>query len=123
KRALLNLGHTFGHAIETHAGYGEWLHGEAVAAGTVLAAQLSERLGWISSADVDRTRRVLEAANLPLAPPAGMSVEDFIDLMAVDKKVIDGQLRLILLKSLGDAVVTSDFSEAMLRDTLSDAIS
>ncbi len=122
KRALLNLGHTFGHAIETHVGYGEWLHGEAVAAGTVLAAQLSHRLGWITSADVDRVRAILDSAKLPLRPPAGMTAEHFIDLMAVDKKVIDGQLRLVLLNALGDGVVTADFSESMLRATLSDAV-
>ncbi|MEH6813236.1 MAG: 3-dehydroquinate synthase [Motiliproteus sp.] len=122
RRALLNLGHTFGHAIETHVGYGAWLHGEAVAAGTVLAAQLSRRLGFISEGDVDRVCAILDAANLPLAPPSGMTVEHFIDLMAVDKKVIDGQLRLVLLNALGDGVVTADFSEAALRATLSDAV-
>ena len=121
KRALLNLGHTFGHAIEAHVGYGGWLHGEAVAAGTLLAAQLSQRLGWIKQADVDRTRSILVAAGLPVEPPVGMSSTDFLQLMAVDKKVLDGQLRLILLRALGDAVVTSDFPAAELKATLDKA--
>ncbi len=117
-RALLNLGHTFGHAIEAHEGYGCWLHGEAVAAGTVLAAELSARLGWLSSGDADRVRRILDAAGLPLEPPAGMSADSFLELMSVDKKVIDGQLRLVLLKELGKAVVTAEFPAAALRATL-----
>ncbi len=117
-RALLNLGHTFGHAIENFAGYGGWLHGEAVGAGTMLAAKLSEKEGWLSSEDVDRVAAVLAAAKLPLSPPKGMRKEDFIDLMAVDKKVIDGQLRLILLESIGQAVVTSNFSTENLLEVL-----
>ncbi len=122
-RALLNLGHTFGHAIEAHVGYGGWLHGEAVAAGTVLAAQLSQRLGWLSSADLERVKSILARAKLPLQPPAGMTVDDFINLMAVDKKVVDGQLRLVLLKQLGEAVVTADFPAAELRAVLQSAVS
>lgn len=122
KRALLNLGHTFGHAIETHAGYGNWLHGEAVAAGTVLAALLSERLGWLSAADVERVKAIFRKARLPLEPPAGMSTQQFMDLMAVDKKVIDGQLRLVLLKQLGAALVTADFAATALTDTLDGAV-
>ena len=118
KRALLNLGHTFGHAIEAHVGYGGWLHGEAVSAGTVLAAQLSQRLGWLSSTDVERVKSILKAASLPLAPPAEMSSEDFLKRMAVDKKVLDGQLRLILLKALGQGVVTADFPSSELQATL-----
>lgn len=113
-RALLNLGHTFGHAIETFAGYGDWLHGEAVAAGTMLAAKFSEREGWISTDDVSRVASVLSSAKLPLSPPKGMSADDFLDLMAVDKKVINGQLRLVLLESIGNAVVTSDFNTSNL---------
>lgn len=113
-RALLNLGHTFGHAIETFAGYGGWLHGEAVAVGTMLAAKLSEAEGWISAKDVTRVASVLSLAKLPLTPPQNMSKDDFLNLMAVDKKVINGQLRLILLKSIGNAVVTADFNTSNL---------
>ena len=104
-RALLNLGHTFGHAIETHQGYGEWLHGEAVGAGMLMAAELSRRLGWLTEADVARTRSLLEAAALPLAAPVGMGVDDFLALMRLDKKNLDERLRLILLRALGDACV------------------
>lgn len=113
-RALLNLGHTFGHAIETAQGYGNWLHGEAVATGMLLAAALSHRLGWLGAEDVARTERLLEAARLPLHPPPGMTVNEFLGLMAVDKKVLDGQLRLVLLRAIGDAVVTSDFAQETL---------
>ncbi|WP_416138122.1 3-dehydroquinate synthase [Halomonas sp. HK25] len=102
-RALLNLGHTFGHAIEAHQGYGKWLHGEAVGAGMLMAAELSARLGWLSEDEVARTRAILEAAALPLAAPADMAVEDFLVRMRLDKKNIDSRLRLILLRSLGDA--------------------
>lgn len=117
-RALLNLGHTFGHAIETHMGYGSWLHGEAVAAGTVMALDLSKRLGWISDRDNDRAVRLFIDAGLPVVPPEQMSSQDYIAHMAVDKKVLDGQLRLVLLRSLGQAVVTADFPQAALMDTL-----
>ncbi|WP_313554407.1 3-dehydroquinate synthase [Stutzerimonas nitrititolerans] len=117
-RATLNLGHTFGHAIETHQGYGAWLHGEAVSAGTVMALEMSQQLGWIQQADRDRGVRLLQRAGLPVVPPAGMSAEDFLQHMAVDKKVINGQLRLVLLKALGEAVVTSDFSRDVLESTL-----
>jgi 3-dehydroquinate synthase len=117
-RALLNLGHTFGHAIESCQGYGNWLHGEAVAVGTVMAADLSQRLGWISSEDVQRVVRIMKAANLPVEAPEGMTPEDFMTLMAVDKKVIDGQLRLILLRAVGDAVVTDQFDPLALQQTL-----
>ena len=118
RRALLNLGHTFGHAIETGIGYGEWLHGEAVSCGMVMAAELSRRMGWISDADVDRIRNLLVKARLPVDPPQQLSGERFLDLMAVDKKVIGGRLRLVLLRSLGDATVTSDFDQSALQATL-----
>ena len=118
RRALLNLGHTFGHAIETHQGYGNWLHGEAVAAGMVMAVQLSARLGWVDEGVVQRVIALLEKANLPIQPPEGMTPDEFLSLMSVDKKVIDGQLRLILLKSIGDAVVTSEASPQELQDYL-----
>ncbi len=117
-RATLNLGHTFGHAIETHQGYGVWLHGEAVSAGTVMALEMSSRLGWISADERDRAVRLLSRAGLPVVPPVDMSAEDFLKHMAVDKKVLNGQLRLVLLKRLGEAVVTGDFPREVLEATL-----
>jgi 3-dehydroquinate synthase len=117
-RAILNLGHTFGHAIETHMGYGVWLHGEAVAAGTVMALEMSCQLGWIGEADRDRAIRLLQRAALPVVPPAQMQPRDFLEHMAVDKKVLDGRLRLVLLRQLGEAVVTGDFPRAVLETTL-----
>ncbi|MGB1236776.1 MAG: 3-dehydroquinate synthase [Pseudomonadales bacterium] len=119
-RAWLNLGHTFGHAIETHQGYGKWLHGEAVAAGTVMALELSCRLGWIERAVLVRTVAMFEHCKLPVTPPADMGAEDFLSLMAVDKKVLDGSLRLVLLRKLGEADVTADFDMAVLREMLDD---
>ncbi|MFZ3174521.1 MAG: 3-dehydroquinate synthase [Thiobacillus sp.] len=116
-RAILNLGHTFGHAIETGMGYGNWLHGEAVAAGMVMAAQTSQRLGWISEADVVRTRALIRAAGLPdVAPDLG--VDTYLEYMGHDKKVEGGKMRFVLLKKLGEALVTGDVPEATLRDTL-----
>jgi 3-dehydroquinate synthase len=106
-RALLNLGHTFGHAIETGMGYGEWLHGEAVAAGTMIAVELSRRLGWLSVADVGRVRTLLLRAGLPVKG-ADLGAARYLELMSHDKKVIAGSLRLVLLKSLGDAVTHAD---------------
>jgi 3-dehydroquinate synthase len=118
-RALLNLGHTFGHAIETAQGYGNWLHGEAVGTGMLMAADLSARCGWIDADDVARTRRLIEAAGLPVQAPADMSPDQFVALMSVDKKVLDGRLRLVLLHAIGDAVVTDEFDTALLHQTLS----
>lgn len=117
-RATLNLGHTFGHAIETQQGYGVWLHGEAVGAGTVMALEMSHRLGWLSAAERDRGIRLLRRAGLPVVPPAEMTAEDFMEHMAVDKKVLDGRLRLVLLQGLGNAVVTGDFPREILDATL-----
>lgn len=117
-RATLNLGHTFGHAIETHMGYGAWLHGEAVAAGTVMALEMSMRLGWISSQERDRAIRLFIGAGLPIVPPQEMSPQDFLQHMAVDKKVLDGQVRLVLLKGLGSAVVSADYPQDILQATL-----
>ncbi|NQD80167.1 3-dehydroquinate synthase [Pseudomonas sp. CrR14] len=117
-RATLNLGHTFGHAIETHMGYGVWLHGEAVAAGTAMALEMSHRLGWITTDERDRGVRLFLAAGLPVVPPQEMTPADFLEHMAVDKKVLDGQLRLVLLRSLGEAVVTSDYPRDILNATL-----
>lgn len=113
-RALLNLGHTFGHAIETGLGYGEWLHGEAVAAGTVMAAELSRRLGWLEPADVDRVRNLLKRAHLPVSG-AALGADRYLDLMGHDKKVIAGRLRLVLLKRLGEAVTWADAPGADVR--------
>jgi len=116
-RAILNLGHTFGHAIETGMGYGNWLHGEAVAAGMVMAAQTSQRMGWLAEADVARTRALIRAAGLPdVAPDLG--ADTYLEYMGHDKKVEGGKMRFVLLKKLGEAVVTGDVPEAMLRGTL-----
>lgn len=116
-RALLNFGHTFGHAIELFMGYGEWLHGEAVATGMLMAADLSARLGWISDADVTRIRQLLILTKLPVSVPA-IESEAFLSLMNQDKKVLDGQLRLVLLRKMGQAVVTRDFDLQLLLQTL-----
>ena len=118
-RATLNLGHTFGHAIETGIGYGEWLHGEAVSVGTVMAADMSLRLGWIDESVAARTLDLLKKFNLPVDVPECMTVETFEKLMAVDKKAANGKLRLILLKGeLGGCVFTADFDKTTLADTL-----
>lgn len=107
-RALLNLGHTFGHAIETGMGYGEWLHGEAVATGMLLAAELSQRLGWMGAQETERIRRLLLAADLPVDPPQELDGARFLELMAVDKKVIDGRMRLILMKGIGHSLISDE---------------
>ncbi|MFP4683931.1 MAG: 3-dehydroquinate synthase [Ectothiorhodospira sp.] len=118
RRALLNLGHTFGHAIETGMGYGHWLHGEAVATGMVMAADLSVRLGWLEAAERERIVRLLQAAGLPVEPPPDLGPERFREIMAVDKKVQRGRLRLVLLRGIGQAVVTADFDAKALDATL-----
>jgi 3-dehydroquinate synthase len=116
-RAILNLGHTFGHAIETGMGYGTWLHGEAVAAGMVMAAQTSQRMGWISEADVGRTRALIRAAGLPdVAPDLG--VDTYLEYMGHDKKVEGGKMRFVLLKKLGEAVITGDVPADVLTGVL-----
>lgn len=117
-RAWLNLGHTFGHAIETGMGYGEWLHGEAIAAGSYMAADLSARLGWLTQADVARIESLFKQARLPVRGPKALSVERMKALMAVDKKVQDGRIRLVLLRSIGEATVTDQFDPALLTATL-----
>ena len=116
-RALLNLGHTFGHAIESYLGYGEWLHGEAVAVGMVMAADLSCRMGWINALDVARVRVIMQRAQLPVTCPA-IPVDKFMALMAQDKKVLAGQLRLVLLKQLGQAVITRDITLSDIEQTI-----
>jgi 3-dehydroquinate synthase len=118
QRALLNLGHTFGHAIETGMGYGNWLHGEAVSVGMMMAAQLSRGMGWLSDEDVEYTETILKMAQLPTCPPKKMTVKLFMDLMSVDKKVLDGVLRLVLMKSMGEAVITEDFDHDVLLQVL-----
>lgn len=117
-RAILNLGHTFGHAIETGMGYGKYLHGEAVAIGMGYAADLSNRMGWITESDVERILVLLKMAGLPVEPPKNMSVEQFIDLMAVDKKNVDGNIRLILLESIGKATLPINIEQRTLEQTL-----
>jgi 3-dehydroquinate synthase len=116
-RAILNFGHTFGHAIETVQGYGNWLHGEAVAAGMVMAADLSCRRGDIQQHEFARIVNLLQKAKLPVKTPADMMPEQFMQLMGVDKKVLDGQLRLVLLESMGKAIVTSDINTQLLAQT------
>lgn len=120
-RAILNLGHTFGHAIETAMGYGKWLHGEAVATGMVMAADMSQRLGWLEEAEVERIEALLLRAGLPIKAPASVTEENFLSLMAVDKKVLDGQLRLVLMTATGEAVVTSDFPLETLKATIANS--
>jgi 3-dehydroquinate synthase len=117
RRALLNLGHTFGHAIERCAGYGEWLHGEAVAAGMCMAARFSHRLGWLGADDVRRTAALLERLRLPVAPPA-LDSREFLAAMSLDKKVLGGKIRLILLRAIGDAVVSADYPDHLLLDEI-----
>lgn len=114
QRALLNLGHTFGHAIEAGSGYGTWLHGEAVAAGMCLAARLSARQGWLSEAAVERIETLVRRARLPVAPPAGLEPAQLREWMTVDKKARDGRLRLVLLRGIGRAVLTDGFAEDAL---------
>jgi len=118
QRALLNLGHTFGHAIETGMGYGEWLHGEAVGAGMAMAAEMSYRLGWLGEDDRKRVNAALVAAKLPTAPPANLGADELLSHMAVDKKVLDGKLRLVLLKGIGGAIISDDFPLQTLKETL-----
>ena len=117
-RALLNLGHTFGHAIESGTGYGNWLHGEAVGIGMLMAADLSMREGWLSNKDVDRVKQIIELAKLPVLLPPMMSFEKFMDLMRVDKKVRDGKINFVLYNALGNAKVTHDFKAENLRQTI-----
>ncbi len=117
ERALLNLGHTFGHAIENGMGYGVWLHGEAVAAGTIMAADLSHRLGWITAQDVVRVKVLFERAGLPTTGPK-LGAEKYLKLMGLDKKVADGKIRFVLLKALGCAVMTAEVPQELLEQTL-----
>ncbi len=116
-RAILNLGHTFGHAIEAGLGFGQWLHGEAVSAGMLAAARLSAAMGWLSREEVERTWTLLEAAGLPTASP-DLGTARYLELMSLDKKVEDGQIRLILLRGIGQAVVSADYPRSALEGVL-----
>ena len=116
RRALLNFGHTFGHAIENSLGYGEWLHGEAVAAGMIMASRMSD----IDKHDQDRLQALIKAAGLPIAPPH-IDADKLKSAMSLDKKVKANKLRFVLLRSLGDAFVTADFAEAELEAVLAGA--
>jgi 3-dehydroquinate synthase len=116
-RATLNLGHTFGHAIENAMGYGVWLHGEAVATGMVMAAHLSKLMGWVKGEEFTRIIKLLKEANLPIDPPK-ISEGQYMELMRMDKKVVDGQIRLVLQKGIGDALITSDYDTKHLKTTL-----
>ncbi len=119
QRALLNFGHTFGHAIEAAMGYGNWLHGEAISAGMVMALDMSARTGRMGGNTVQRGTHLLERAGLPIAPPQEMNPEQMHGYMARDKKVAAGQLKLILANAIGETEVCSDFSESDLFSTLS----
>jgi len=118
QRALLNLGHTFGHAIETGLGYGKWLHGEAVAVGMIMSAELSKEHGWVSEKDIKAMKSLLKKANLPIKPPKEIGPDRFNDLMSIDKKVQDGVLHLILMKSIGESFITKDFDKDALKRVL-----
>ena len=114
ERALLNFGHTFGHAIETATGYGTWLHGEAVAAGMVMAAELSSLMGQLKKTEVSRVRELVKRAGLPVSGPA-LAPERMLELMALDKKAAKGNTRFVLLESMGRAALRSDVDEKAVR--------
>ena len=119
-RAILNFGHTFGHAIEAGAGYGEWLHGEAVATGMVMAAELSVRTGTLRREEADRLRALVAGAGLPVRGPA-LPVERYLELMQVDKKAAGGRVRYILLEGLGRAALRGDLDPALVRESIAAA--
>ena len=120
-RAILNLGHTFGHAIETATGYGKWLHGEAIAVGMVMAAHLSEQMGWLKKEEYQRIKSLITNSNLPINPPDILK-QDFLDLMQLDKKTKENQINLILQQGIGKAILTSDYDNEKLHNTLSKKI-
>lgn len=117
ERALLNLGHTFGHAIENAMGYGVWLHGEAVAAGTMLAARFSEDMNWLQGNEVARIDAIFAQAKLDKAPPK-LGVDKYLDLMGLDKKVQDGKIRLVLQQGIGKSVITGEYDQLKLKALL-----
>lgn len=114
QRALLNLGHTFGHAIETELGYGSWLHGEAVAVGIVMAAKTAELIGQFDNNDTHRILNLLRQANLPTKGPAKMAAEAYLPHMMRDKKVVNNQLNLVLPKSIGNAELYTNISHEIV---------
>ena len=117
-RAILNFGHTFGHAIEKEQGFGEWLHGEAVAAGMSIATRISAARGAVSHDTVDALLAFLDAFSLPTSAPAGMTVVEFMDAMRGDKKVLSGRVRFVLLESLGQACITADLDQSEIAANL-----
>lgn len=121
-RALLNLGHTFGHALEQNLGYGKWLHGEAVAAGLVLAADLSARSGWISVDELRRIKELLSVIPLPIQLPAKLQYDKMLASMAVDKKMLDAEMKLVLLKAIGKAELIYKVNTRQVRQVLEDNI-
>lgn len=120
-RAILNFGHTFGHAMEAGVGYGEWLHGEAVAAGMVMAAELSARAGMLPRPDLDRVRALIARAGLPVAGPR-LAVDRYLELMQVDKKAAGGKVRFVLLEGLGRAVLRGDLDGRLVRESIAAAV-
>ncbi len=118
-RAILNLGHTFGHAIEAATGYGNWLHGEAVGTGMLMASDLSHRMSMLTEADVHRIDNIIDAAQLPTRSPGNMDYDVFMKYMSVDKKVEAGAIRFVLLKAIGQSVITSDYDPTLLKQTIS----
>jgi 3-dehydroquinate synthase len=121
ERALLNFGHTFGHAIEAGAGYGTWLHGEAVAAGMVMAAELSALMGDLKKTEVARVRELVRRAGLPIAGPA-LAPERLLELMALDKKAAKGRMRFVVLESIGRARLRADVDDAAVRRAIVAAV-
>ena len=121
-RAYLNFGHTFGHAIETAQGYGNWLHGEAVAAGMSIALKMSQNCGWLEPQDVQRGRDIISSALLPIKPPADMTSVSFLELMGRDKKVRQGRINLVLLQAIGEAVVSTDYDDSCLTSTINECL-
>ena len=117
-RATLNLGHTFGHAIEAGSGYGKWLHGEAIGTGMLMAGDLSQRMGKLTEQDVHRIDNIIDAARLPTRSPVNMDYEKFMKYMSVDKKVEAGEIHFVLLDAIGKAVITSDYDDALLQQTI-----
>ena len=120
-RAILNFGHTFGHAIEAGAGYGEWLHGEAVATGMVMAAELSARAGTLGREDAERVKRLIARAGLPVKGPS-LGIERYLELMQVDKKAAAGKVRFILLDGIGRAKLRGDLDDALIRESIAAAL-
>ncbi|MFT6776736.1 MAG: 3-dehydroquinate synthase [Paraglaciecola sp.] len=118
-RAILNLGHTFGHAIEAEKGYGNWLHGEAVSAGIILASAVATKMNWLEASEFSRIESLLNSFDLPTVAPSDMAYDDFIRHMRHDKKVLAGQLVFVIPKGIGKAVVTNEISEEVLRAILS----